>query len=120
MSKDDEKIGESVSIETQKMMLSQFCQENGFSIFDYYVDDGFSGLNFQRPGFQNLLQDVEAGKIDTIITKDLSRLGKDYIQTGAVAEEESATAPLLLIIASLQYSITSSITLLFWNETIFR
>ena len=82
LSKDDEKIGESVSIETQKMMLSQFCKENGFSIFDYYVDDGFSGLNFQRPGFQKLLADVEAGKIDTVITKDLSRLGRDYIQTG--------------------------------------
>ena len=82
MSKDDEKIGESVSIETQKMMLSQFCKENGFSSFDYYVDDGFSGLNFQRPGFQHLLEDVEAGKIDTVITKDLSRLGRDYIQTG--------------------------------------
>ena len=82
MSKDDEKIGESVSIETQKMMLSQFCQENGFSIFDYYVDDGFSGLNFQRPGFQKMLEDVEAGKIGTVITKDLSRLGRDYIQTG--------------------------------------
>ena len=64
------------------MMLSQFCQENGFSIFDYYVDDGFSGLNYQRPGFQRLLEDVEAGKIDTVITKDLSRLGRDYIQTG--------------------------------------
>ena len=110
LSKDDEKIGESVSIETQKMMLSQFCQENGFSIFDYYVDDGFSGLNFQRPGFQKMLEDVEVGKIDTVITKDLSRLGRDYIQTGAVAEEESATAP-LLISASLQHSITSSITL---------
>ena len=71
-----------MSIETQKMMLSQFCQENGFSIFDYYVDDGFSGLNYQRPGFQHLLEDVEAGKIDTVITKDLSRLGRDYIQTG--------------------------------------
>ena len=82
LSKDDEKIGESVSIETQKMMLSQFCQENGFSIFDYYVDDGFSGLNYQRPGFQQLLEDMEAGKIDTVITKDLSRLGRDYIQTG--------------------------------------
>ena len=63
-------------------MLSQFCQENGFSIFDYYVDDGFSGLNFQRPGFQKMLEDVEAGKIGTVITKDLSRLGRDYIQTG--------------------------------------
>ena len=63
-------------------MLSQFCQENGFGIFDYYIDDGFSGLNFQRPGFQQLLEDVEAGKIDTVITKDLSRLGRDYIQTG--------------------------------------
>ncbi len=64
------------------MMLNQFCKENGFNIFDYYIDDGFSGLNFQRPGFQRLLVDMEAGKIDTVITKDLSRLGRDYIQTG--------------------------------------
>ena len=64
------------------MMLSQFCKENWFGIFDYYIDDGFSGLNFQRPGFQKLLEDIESGKIDTVITKDLSRLGRDYIQTG--------------------------------------
>ena len=64
------------------MMLNQFCSENGFNIFDYYVDDGFSGLNFQRPGFQKLLQDIEAGRVDTVVTKDLSRLGRDYIKTG--------------------------------------
>ena len=58
-------------------MLTQFCQENGFSIFDYYVDDGFSGLNFQRPGFQKMLEDVEAGGIDTIIAREHSRPGGD-------------------------------------------
>ena len=60
------------------MMLSQFCKENWFGIFDYYIDDGFSGLNFQRPGFYRLLADIEAGIIDTVITKDLGRLGRDY------------------------------------------
>ena len=78
MSKDDEKIGESVSIETQKMMLSQFCKENWFGIFDYYEDDGFSGLSFQLPGFRNMMEDLGAGKIDTVITKNFSCLGRDY------------------------------------------
>ena len=59
------------------MMLTQFCQENGFSIFDYYVDDGFSGLNFQRPGFRKLPEDVEAGRIDTIIAREHGRPGRD-------------------------------------------
>ena len=67
-------------------MLNQFCSENGFNIFDYYVDDGFSGLNFQRPGFQKLLQDIEAGRVDTVVTKDLSRLGRDYIKTGVTVQ----------------------------------
>ena len=86
LSKDDEKIGESVSIETQRMMLTHFCKEKRLGIFDYYIDDGFSGLNFQRPSFQKMLTDIESGLIDTVITKDLSRLGRDYIQTGYYIE----------------------------------
>lgn len=82
MSKDDEKIGESVSIETQKILLKRFCKENNIFPTIFYVDDGFSGLNFNRPGFQKLLNDIDRGVVCTVITKDLSRLGRDYIQTG--------------------------------------
>ena len=82
LSKDDEQKGDSVSIETQKMMLTKFCREQSIEIFDIYVDDGYSGLNFNRPSFKRLVQDLEDGKFNTVITKDLSRLGRDYIQTG--------------------------------------
>lgn len=82
LSKDDEQVGESVSIETQKMMLVDYCMQHGYHIHDVYVDDGFSGLNFNRPAFKRLLDDIEEGKINLVITKDLSRLGRDYIQTG--------------------------------------
>lgn len=82
LSKDDEQKGDSVSIETQKMMLTKYCNEQNIEIYDIYVDDGYSGLNFNRPSFKRLIQDLEDGKFDTVITKDLSRLGRDYIQTG--------------------------------------
>lgn len=82
LSKDDEQIGDSVSIETQKMLLSDYCINQNFEIVDIYIDDGFSGLNFNRPSFKRMLNDIEDGKIDIVVTKDLSRLGRDYIQTG--------------------------------------
>lgn len=82
LSKDDEQSGDSVSIETQKMMLTKYCADNDFRIVDIYVDDGYSGLNFERPSFKRLVCDLEHGKFDIVITKDLSRLGRDYIQTG--------------------------------------
>jgi len=82
LSKDDEQVGDSVSIETQKMLLSGYCINQNFEIVDIYIDDGFSGLNFNRPSFRRLINDIEDGKIDIVVTKDLSRLGRDYIQTG--------------------------------------
>ncbi len=82
LSKDDEQVGESVSIETQKMMLIDYCEDHKYEIYDIYVDDGFSGLNYDRPAFIRLLNDIDAGKVNLVITKDLSRLGRDYIQTG--------------------------------------
>lgn len=82
LSKDDEQAGESVSIETQKITLEAYCTEHGFAIYDIYADDGFSGLNFNRPEFTRLLEDIDGGKINLVVTKDLSRLGRDYIQTG--------------------------------------
>ncbi len=82
LSKDDERAGESVSIGTQRAILTEFCLQNNYDIFKIYVDDGYSGLNFERPAFQELLRDVEDGLVNMVITKDLSRLGRDYIMTG--------------------------------------
>lgn len=82
LSKDDEQAGDSVSIETQKMILENFCQINRFVISKIYVDDGYSGLNFNRPAFMSMIRDIENGNINLVVTKDLSRLGRDYIQTG--------------------------------------
>ena len=82
LSKDDEQAGDSVSIETQRMMLTGFCYERGFKIYEVYTDDGYSGLNFNRPAFQRMLEDIDRGKVNMVVTKDLSRLGRDYIQTG--------------------------------------
>ena len=86
LSKDDDQQGESVSIATQRAILSAHCLEQGFEIYDVYVDDGFSGLNFERPDFQRLLVDIKAGKVNMVLTKDLSRLGRDYIMTGYYSE----------------------------------
>ncbi len=86
LSKDDDIDGESLSIGTQRAILTDYCNANQFEIHKIYVDDGFSGMNFARPGFQELLEDVECGAINMVITKDLSRLGRDYIMTGYYSE----------------------------------
>ena len=86
LSKDDDQVGESFSIGTQRGILTDFCTQHGYQIHDIYVDDGYSGLNFSRPDFQRLLKDVERGLINMVITKDLSRLGRDYIMTGYYSE----------------------------------
>ncbi len=86
LSLDDGSSNESGSITTQKMILEKYCKDNNISIYDYYIDDGFSGLNFNRPSFQRLLNDISSNKINMVITKDLSRLGRDYIMTGYYTE----------------------------------
>ena len=86
LSKDDDQKGESVSIGTQKSMLSDYCNEHGVEIYDYYVDDGYSGTNFNRPAFKRLLEDIDSELINMVVTKDLSRLGRDYIMTGYYSE----------------------------------
>ena len=67
-------------------MLSRYASENGFYNISYYIDDGYSGTNFERPGFERLVKDIENGKIGIVITKDLSRLGRDYLKTGFYTE----------------------------------
>lgn len=86
LSKDDEQREESVSIGTQRSILTDYCLQHGYSIYKVYIDDGYSGLNFNRPGFKELLEDVERGAVNMVITKDLSRLGRDYIMTGYYSE----------------------------------
>ena len=86
LSLDDGNVGDSGSIQTQKIILEEYARMHGFKIYDVYVDDGYSGLNFNRPGFQKMLQDIEIGKVNVVITKDLSRLGRDYIMTGYYTE----------------------------------
>lgn len=83
LSREDGDKEESSSITNQRAILTRFVQENeDFVIVDEYVYDGFTGTNFNRPGFQRLLKDLKFKKVDTVITKDLSRLGRDYIDTG--------------------------------------
>ena len=82
ISRDDEKTGESMSIENQRAMLRKYVAEKGGTIAGEYADDGWSGTDFGRPGIQRLLNDAKDGKIDTVLVKDLSRFGRNYIQVG--------------------------------------
>ena len=66
--------------------LETYAKQNGFTNLRWYTDDGFSGANFQRPGFQAMLADIEAGKVGTVIVKDMSRLGRNYLQVGFYTE----------------------------------
>lgn len=87
LSREDEKLGESESITNQRDFLKAWVLEQGYTIQDIYVDDGFSGTNFDRPNFQRMLSDIEIGKINMVVTKDMSRFGRDYIGTGEFIEK---------------------------------
>lgn len=78
---------ESMSIANQRQLLIDYVKERGWSLKDCYVDDGYTGTNFERPDFKRMIRDAESGKIDCIVTKDLSRLGRNYVQTGYYTEE---------------------------------
>lgn len=83
LSREDGDKEESSSVTNQRNIITRFINENdNFIIVDEYVDDGYTGTNFNRPAFQRMIKDIEKGKINTVITKDLSRLGRDYIDTG--------------------------------------
>ena len=86
LSKDDLLQGESNSITNQKAILKKYADDNGFNNTVFYVDDGISGTTFDREGFKSMMSDIEAGKVSTVITKDLSRLGRDYLKTGEYIE----------------------------------
>jgi len=83
---DDDVQGDSNSIQNQKKLLSKYAKEYGFSSTKHFVDDGFTGTNFNRPGFTEMMAAVEAGYIEAILVKDMSRLGRDYLQVGFYTE----------------------------------
>ena len=98
LSKDDDGAAESASIITQRKMLRSYAAEHGYVVFDEYVDDGWSGTNFDRPDFKRMIGDIEAKKVNLVITKDLSRLGRDSLQQGNIRRSISpprayATSP---------------------------
>lgn len=86
LSRDDDLVGESNSITNQKKYLEDYAHKNGLTNIRHYTDDGYSGVNFNRPGVQALIAAVEAGEIDTICVKDLSRFGRNYLQVGFYTE----------------------------------
>ena len=86
LSLEDGRDNESMSISNQKLLLSDYAEKNGLAPYEYYVDDGYTGRNFNRPGFQRMLSDIEAGTVGTVLTKDLSRLGRNYIEAGSYIE----------------------------------
>lgn len=86
LSREDENEGPSESVSNQQSLLNEFVQQHRLIVFDTYIDDGWSGTNFDRPNFQRMIADIEAKKVNMVITKDLSRLGRDYILTGHYME----------------------------------
>ena len=86
LSKEDEGDGISQSVQNQRALLEQYANDNHLSVHDIYIDDGWSGCNFDRPDFRRMLSDIESGKVNMVVSKDLSRLGRDYILTGHYLE----------------------------------
>ena len=86
LSRDDELSGDSNSIIHQKEMLESYAAQQGFTNCAHYTDDGYSGGSFDRPDWNRMIEDIEAGKIGCVIVKDMSRIGRDYLQTGFYTE----------------------------------
>lgn len=86
ISREDSGLEQSESIVNQRDFLQRYVKEQGWQLYDVYIDDGFTGTSFDRPGFKRLLADIEAKRVNLVITKDLSRLGRDYITTGHYIE----------------------------------
>ena len=87
LSKEDLNGSTSESVVNQKSLLTKYVKDNNFVLFDTYIDDGYSGTNFDRPAFKKMIKDIESNLIDIVIVKDLSRLGRDYIKTGEYIEK---------------------------------
>ena len=90
LSRDDELQGESNSISNQKQMLEDFARRNGLPNPTHFTDDGISGTRFDRPGFLAMMEEVEAGRVEAIVIKDMSRLGRDYLKVGQLEIDQLA------------------------------
>ena len=86
LSRDDENEGDSNSIAHQIDILAKYCKDRGITDYKIYKDDGFSGTNFRRPGFQEMLADIESGLVSMVIVKDMSRFGRNYLEVGLYTE----------------------------------
>ena len=86
LSRDDDLSGDSNSIVNQKQILGEYAKRQGFHNCRFYVDDGYSGTNFERPNFQRMIADIESGEVKTVIVKDMSRFGRNYIMVGYYTE----------------------------------
>ena len=86
LSRDDENEGDSNSIAHQIEILTKYCKDHGITRHKVYKDDGFSGTNFNRPGFKEMLSDIEAGLVGAVIVKDMSRFGRNYLEVGLYTE----------------------------------
>ena len=86
LSRDDDLIGDSNSISNQKRYLEHHALQRGYTNCAHYTDDGWSGGTFDRPGWKQLIADIDAGKVERVIVKDMSRVGRDYLQTGFYTE----------------------------------
>ena len=86
LSRDDEAAGDSNSIVNQKRYLEDYAAQKGFTNCVHYTDDGVSGGTFERPAWKRMLADIEAGKVGVVLAKDMSRIGRDYLQTGFYTE----------------------------------
>ena len=105
LSRDDEMQGESNSITNQKKYLEDYAVQHGFGNIQHFSDDGYSGTNFNRPAFNSLLTEIEAGRVGTVIVKDMSRFGRNYLQVGFYTEiAELLNTPR----STIQYRRTSS------------
>ena len=86
LSRDDENEGDSNSIQHQIEILTKYCKDHDISRYQIYKDDGFSGTNFKRPGFLDMIGDIEAGLVNMVIVKDMSRFGRNYLEVGLYTE----------------------------------
>ena len=87
LSREDGDKAESLSVANQRMLLTKFVEsQSDLHLYDVYIDDGYTGTSFARPGFQRMLEDIEAKKVACVIVKDLSRLGRNYLQVGMYTE----------------------------------
>lgn len=91
LSRDDELQGESGSIQTQGLMLREYAREHGLNVVDEYIDDGWSGTNFDRPDFQRMIDDIEDGKINCVVTKDLFRMQQEANEINALLQKRNKT-----------------------------